>query len=368
MDNLPLPNIDEILDDVYKRTIASSWEKQGSYWLNFLDNFLWWITPWTLTVVWWNTGVWKSEFCKTVVWWNINKGKKVAFFGLEGAKWEIFERGMYWYVNSKLEFWIDHADYIVNNFKNKRVNKLRLEYIEKQKKLCRRKLYYFDNRYIKNWINDLIYYIEKLLQTTHIDILIIDHLWLLLNLTNANENLEATTTVTKLVHFIEDKKLPTILVSHIRKQPTSTLIWERLKAPWINDLMWSSNISRLAYTIIMLHRFKLPTLADIDTKIKDFENQDVIQFRILKNRQSGSKIANLTTTYDLKNNKYHDTIDKIIALDDNMNVEKINLSCDDIEIKKKVEQKERLPLNDELPVETKEIKLDDEWDPILTLN
>lgn len=261
------------------------------YWIEILDNYLWWIIENELVVIWAGSGIWKTELSIQIAIENAMRWKKIALFSLEWDIWEVVYRYFQKHMNLKLKkewkWFIKWPEYRLNL---KNVDELEKEvYKEIPKELDN--LFIFDKSFIPNR--------DKLLEIfrdnyDEFDMFVIDHLhyldyW-------ENEYSWISDIVRWIKEITEIIKKPVILVSHLKRW--YDLNW---KLPTKSDLHWSSNIEKNANTIILI--------TPSDTPINETDSEESKYLRwtkiiVDKNRTWMPTPAIFETTFDLRTKEY----------------------------------------------------------------
>ncbi len=261
------------------------------YWIEILDDYLWWIIENELVVIWAWAWIWKTELSIQIAIENAMRGKKVALFSLEWDIGEVVYRYFQKHMNLKLKkqwkWFIKWPEYRLNL---KNVDKLEQEIFKEIPKEINN-LYIFD----KSFIPDK----NKLLELfrdnyNEFDMFVIDHLHYL----NFGENEYAG--ISEIVKWVKEMteiiKKPVILISHLKR-------WYNLnwKLPTKSDLHWSSNIEKNANTIILLEPSDEPIEENNSEEIKYLRWTKII---VDKNRTWMPVPAIFETTFDLRTKEY----------------------------------------------------------------
>lgn len=260
------------------------------YWIDILDNYLWWIVENELVVIGAWSWIWKTELSIQIAIENAMRWKKIALFSLEGDIWEIVYRYFQKHINLKLKkewkWFIRWPEYRLN-LKNIDKEEERV-YKEIPKELDN--LFIFDKTFIPDR--------NKLLEIfrdnyNNFDMFVIDHLHYL----DYWEN--EYTWISDIVRWIKEMteiiKKPVILVSHLKR-------WYNLKGklPDNWDLHWSSNIEKNANTIILI----TPSSAPIEGWLNDNSYLRSTKIIVSKNRTWMPVPAIFETTFDLTTKEY----------------------------------------------------------------
>ena len=261
------------------------------YWIEILDNYLWWIVENELIVIWAGSWIWKTELSIQIAIENALRWKKIALFSLEWDIWEIAYRYFQKHMNLKLkEKWrfIKWPEY--------RLNLQNVDILEKQvfdeiPKALEENLFIFDKTFIPDR--------NKLLELfrdnyDNFDMFVIDHLHYL----DYGDN--EYTWISDIVRWIKEMteiiEKPVILVSHLKRW--YDLNW---RLPTNSDLHWSSNIEKNANTIILITPSDEPITTDTSDEISNLRGTKII---VSKNRTWMPTPAIFETTFDLRTKEY----------------------------------------------------------------
>lgn len=261
------------------------------YWIEILDNYLWWIIENELVVIWAWSWIWKTELSIQIAIENAMRWKKIALFSLEWDIWEVVYRYFQKHMNLKLKK--EWKQFI--KWPEYRLNLSDVEILENQvyKEIPKEldNLFIFDKSFIPNR--------DKLLELfrdnyNEFDMFVIDHLhyldyW-------DNEYSWISDIVRWIKEITEIIKKPVILVSHLKRW--YDLNW---KLPTKTDLHWSSNIEKNANTIILI------TPSDEPINENDSEDKKYLRWTKIivdKNRTWMPVPAIFETTFDLRTKEY----------------------------------------------------------------
>jgi len=328
----------------------------SKYGIGLLDNYLWWIYEKELVVIGAPTWCWKTTIANTIAITNALAGRKVGLLSLEWDQTDINEMWNLKYINNKIkDSWsfIKSTEYKLNLTD---VIALEDEAISNTPKSLQDNLFIFKKEYIPK-AKELENLVVSLKQE-QVQLLIVDHLhyldfW-------SKLEVEAITEIMKTLKLLTELKpyLPVVLISHLSRNVSGR--------PKISDLHWSSNIEKNANTVILLNPCDSSELVNNLPDWKYYRGTEII---VAKNRTGVPVPAVFETHFNLKTKEYMNWEDFNLLSPD-----EVNRATLDDDLSKKINQimkNVELPLNDELPVETKEIEidneLDDDWDPILTL-
>jgi len=237
---------DDVLETAKKERRALDINTACKYGINILDEYLGWILPSELVVIWAETWIGKSELAFIMARENARRGKKVLLFELEGDISEIALRDMQGRVNDKLEVPLRTVQYRFNLDKSiypiedKALSEMDLQV--KKNLLVYNKLQIPTLPFIKQII-------EKMKDTA--DIIIIDHLHYIY--LERDEELRQIGEIMRTLKNITDIiKKPIILISHLRKKNNG----QKERDPSVDDLYGSSNIGKEATTVLLLSKMR----------------------------------------------------------------------------------------------------------------
>lgn len=212
------------------------------YGIGVLDNYLWWILPSELVVIWADTGCWKSELAYSIAIENAKRWKKILLFSLE---WDINEIALR-YMQREIAA-VKKVKTIDYRFNLKDFKQDELMILEELMDSRAENLMIFK----KNEIPTLEF-ISEMIDTykDYADMFIIDHINYIEFPSKQNE-IEAIWKVMRKLKTITDIiKKPVVLMSHLRKRRKDL-------DPTEQDLYWSSNIAKEATTIILINKMDL---------------------------------------------------------------------------------------------------------------
>ena len=208
------------------------------YGIPMLDNYLGWILPSELVVIWADPWVGKSEIAYLIAIENAMRWKKILLLSLEWDLQEIALRHLQREINKFAT--IKTADY---RFNLTDLTDIEYQAFERISDKVKNNLLIYN----KKQIPDLIF-VKNLIEATkdNIDMIIIDHLHYI-QIEWENENRVIWEIMRELKTITDIIKKPIILMSHLRKRDTK-------QDPEIYDLYWSSNVSKEATTILLVSR------------------------------------------------------------------------------------------------------------------
>lgn len=281
--------------DIAIKTIAERRQRNINnickYWIDILDDYLWWIVENELVVIWAWSWIWKTEISIQISIANAMRWKKVALFSLEWDIWEIVYRYFQKHINLHLKkSWNKFIKWPEYRLNLTNVNDLEDKvYKEIPKELDN--LFIFYKEFIPNR--------EKLLELfrdnyNNFDMFVIDHLHYLDY--GENEYSWISDMVKAIKEITEIIKKPVILISHLKR-------WYNFnwKLPDKNDLHWSSNIEKNANTIILLTPSDQPINENDSDEVKYLRWTKII---VDKNRTWMPVPAIFETTFDLRTKEY----------------------------------------------------------------
>jgi len=226
------------------------WKTLVKYWIKWLDDYLVWILPEELVVIWAQPWVWKSEIAYNIWIHNALNDKKVCLFSLEWNLEESALRYLQKEINKKDS--VSSAEY---RFNLKDINKLE-DSVEINKKLSDN-LIVFDKRTMPT-----LWFLKEVIKrkSKETDLFIIDHLHYI-PLEWENENRLVWEVMRELKLITDIYKKPVVLISHLRKPN------KMQDEPTEFDFYWSGNISKEATTIILVSKMNYwdhPSYKDFD--------------------------------------------------------------------------------------------------------
>jgi replicative DNA helicase len=259
------------------------------YWIQILDDYLWWIIENELVVIWAWSWIWKSELSWIIATANAMKGKKVALLSLEWDIGEIAYRYFQQKINKKLpeHTFIRGPEYRLNL---RDVYKTEQEvFYDIPKEMDN--IYIFDKSFIPNR-EKLLWLMADIRED--VDMYIIDHLHYLDY--GADEYNGISEIIRAIKETTEIIKKPVIVVSHLSRKFLS-----EKRLPNKNDLHWSSNIEKNANTVILLAPWDLDPYIDVNNASSYLRWTKII---VDKNRTGMPVPAIFDTTFDLRTKEY----------------------------------------------------------------
>jgi hypothetical protein len=224
-----------------------------NYGIDYLDNVTLGIHPSELVLIGAKSGVGKTSLTERIAIYNAEKGKKVAFFRLEGHKNEFGEKALY---NLAVKEYLSAGGHEKIGYEEFRMNKAPLlsKHVDNAAKIlktCMETLFLYDKNKYRLTVENIKDHI--LMCAGKVDLIIVDHIGFIDMLIGGyeNENRGETAIMQAFSEAVEQYNIPVIMVSHIRKSigKKGSLI------PEADEFMGSSNKYKLSYTAIMLSPF-----------------------------------------------------------------------------------------------------------------
>jgi replicative DNA helicase len=234
--------------------------------LSYLDDKLVAGHPVSLTILGADSGVGKTTLVSHIAKYNARKGRNVYCFFLEGdpnlfADREIWNRMAKIYFEGveggpSLQSVLKSKGRAIENFdfKHYRYNLIKGDDINKLEAMAREQLeeelktlYVYDKNHANLSMTNLEAKLNYIIKKGNPDLIIIDHLHYFDMFDNISENANLTNIMKKLVEIVDDRRVPVLVVSHMRKKLN--------KAYWIpteEDLHGSGNIFKLASTVVLI--------------------------------------------------------------------------------------------------------------------
>ena len=258
----PQETIDEVVEDVVA-WILWEWEpiKKLASWYSQLDKKLdWGFYPWTLNIIAWWPGTWKSAlalsiFCNQV----ITHDYSWVYFSLEMWRKELLQRifsNQTWILFSKIRGWVwEGWNFSAINTTLERLKESKFELI--------------DNMFNFNNICGKIRELSK----KGLDIAFIDYLGLMWWVKADSKYLEISIMTRRLKELSRECNIPLIVLSQLNRN--SSQRWD--KTPQLWDLRDSWSIEQDADSVLMLY--------------KPDEESTELDMRIRKNRNWPSDVC-----------------------------------------------------------------------------
>jgi archaellum biogenesis ATPase FlaH len=235
--------------------------------VDFLDeHFGGGIPPRSFNLIACESGRGKTTLVSGMATANSIKGKKIAFIRLEGdlfdfpdtEKWKIIYPEL---KKRKQHENLDYQSYRLNNIPN--IEDLE-EIAEAQLKKTLENVLLFDKQTMqvnKKTINRIL---NSALQWGS-DLIIIDHLHYFDIIDDNQKWAEQLATVKAVNEFVDKYEIPVVLVSHVRKQMTSSKSSD-IRLLKMDDIQGSSDIFKIAHTVL----FMSPNYQDYDHESKRY--------------------------------------------------------------------------------------------------
>jgi len=232
----------DLLVEAQEERASISLDNMCKYWIDILDDYLWWIGNSELVLVWAYTGVGKSDIAYNIALTNASRGKKVLMFTLE---WDIYEMAYRYLQRGINKDWgtnVSTTDYRFNITDNTdRETKI----ISSTDQGILDNILVFKKSKIPN-VDELIKYITEFRDSA--DMIVIDHLHYLDLSSWGSEQQELGRVMRALKTTTDIIRKPIVLVSHLRNNK------DKDKDPTIFDFHGSSNIGKEGTTAILLKR------------------------------------------------------------------------------------------------------------------
>ena len=220
-----------------------------TYGIDYLDDQLTAIHPNEIVLLGARSGVGKTTMVENIIIHNLDKGKKVAFFRLEGDAMEFYDRQQYQLVKDMM---------ITNGHKPKfKFSEFRLgmthDYTKRYEDMAVKNfgiafqnLYIYNNKIAMNnkALKDILDYTAQ----SDIDLIVIDHIHYFDWEEGAKEFEEEKKAMKTLKKCAEQNGVPVIIVSHTRKSQGN---FQKI-VPDEDDYHGSSDKNKIAITSIML--------------------------------------------------------------------------------------------------------------------
>ena len=284
IDEQDLTNID--FERIYK---SAQWS-QYTLWLDVLDDKYWWMRKWAMVVLFWEAGMWKTEFAFYQAIENAKRWKKVMFITLEMTKEDLLYR------TAMKRLWIPVKE------AHKWLSKERIKQIKsKIKEILDTGLivYYPEDKKL----SDILELIEQLKEKWY-ELIYIDNLWKIHSDKYWQTELDLQNEITKKITDIAVKEDVCIVMIHHEKKWSDKEINNKKK--WNNAMRWSQKIVDDAELIIRIWRDK--RLDEIEEEWMEEEKRKV-RFIVTKNR-----VYWVEWPYDLyfKDWKYYKDYDEML--------------------------------------------------------
>jgi hypothetical protein len=233
-------NYGDLLDSSESARTKINYAEAIQYPYKILQDTAGGILPDELVVIGADTGVGKSELAFAIEKVNAINGKNVYGIHLEGRPGEITLRDIYQEIRRMCETDVTYIEFMMNIKNLKRESKQAIINIKKR---LSDKLKIF-NRSGQISIHEFVKIVDRIQHDA--DLIVVDHLHYF-DFQGSNERGEINTIMQVMKDITENRKIPTVLVSHFNRDKNPK------KIPNENDLMGSSNIGKQADTVILIY-------------------------------------------------------------------------------------------------------------------
>lgn len=280
------------------------------YWTKILDDYLWWILDSELVIIAAETWVWKTDFWLSCAIANALRWKKILFLLLEWDLSELSARYMQKSINQTLPIWetLRTKDYRFNLVD---ICEIEDKVFDELDERIKKNIFLFNKKVIPD-----IQIVKKLIEKykDDVDMIIIDHLHYI-DLGNIEqENLAIWKIMRSLKTLTDIIHKPILMMSHFRKRPPTR---SKKKDLEIDDLYWSSNVSKEATSILFLENKELCENGFWDEfkllKNNNENNYSLTQIRLVKSRIGLPVPTTFHLIYDRAIKSYMDNFQKIIT-------------------------------------------------------
>lgn len=268
-------------------------------WIPWVDNLIWSMISWNFITIWASSSIWKSMVALNIMKNNLHNRKRILFVSMEMQHSEIVDIFISMYTDIKrdrLNRWSVATDQLrdkilllKSEWKDySKVEEKLNEVIEQKWEIITEIEGHLSEFYDKElYINDsssitLEWLKQKIMELTMkepLDLIIVDHLWLM-----KWEKWDTTTDrISKLSRWLKqiawEFNTPVIsLVQLLSKQ----IEWRADRKPLISDIKNSSNIFEDSNVVILLDR---PDYWNYKTDPNNAPNLQTMDFYIAKNRR-----------------------------------------------------------------------------------
>lgn len=268
------------------------------YWVKILDEYLGWILPSELVVIWADTGVGKSDIAYNLALCNANRWKKVLLFWLEWDINEIALRHIQRLISESSQTPIKTMLYRFNI--DKSIYKIEDEVVSKISDNTKNNLFLFNKLSVPS-----IWFIKDLIEKTKdsVDMIVIDHLHYIY--LDRDDELRQIGDIMRTLKTISDIiKKPIVLVSHLRKKDNKV----KERDPEISDLYWSSNIGKEATTVLLLTKIRAVDVGTVWIELPEDQLDKRYMWTkiIVPKSRIGLPKSSFWLIYDLDQKKYLD--------------------------------------------------------------
>ena len=268
-------------------------------WMAWIDNLIWPMISWNFITIWASSSIWKSLVALNIMKNNLHNNKRMLFVSMEMKSSEIIDIFISMYTEVKrdrLNRWSIATDQLYDQMNLLKSEEKPYKHIQEQIDIIieKKTQTIFD---IQNsldefadkelFINDassisLEWLKQKIMELTMkepLDLIIIDHMWLM-----KWDKWDSTTDrISKLSRWLKqiawEFNTPVIsLVQLLSKQ----IEWRADRTPLISDIKNSSNVFEDSNVVILLDR---PEYWHYKTDPNNAPNQQTMDFYIAKNRR-----------------------------------------------------------------------------------
>ena len=230
----------ELLDYSAVRRSEINYAESIKYPYRVLQDTLTGILPDELVVIGAGTGVGKSELAFAIELYNAIRGKKVYGIHLEGRITEISSRHIFNEIRNMNDTDINYVEYVMNQKDIRHAEKAAILNIKKRVNETL-KIY---NRPGAISISDFERIVDHIQYDA--DLIVVDHLHYF-DFKDGSERNEINKIMQVMKDITENRKIPTVLVSHFNRDKNPKRI------PTEDDLMGSSNIGKQADTVVLVY-------------------------------------------------------------------------------------------------------------------
>ena len=289
-DNQKFMNIEKASESESAERKSRSPDLYCKYSIPFLNDCLKGIAPDELVIIGADTGTGKTEMALDLAYQNATRERNVHLFSLEGSKNEALSR-LKWKIYSR-EFF-KNPDGRLWNYKDFTMNAVDTKEFDD---LVNNEILNADG--LNVFDNDLDLSSEQIFKElgtiAFSDLIVLDHLHYIELDESKNEYVQLSGIVRTLKRIVKYKKIPLVLVSHLRKKDR----WRTI--PDNEDFHGSSNIPKQADTCIVI--YKDPNLDEIAKK----ENCSTTIIRVTKSRSGSERRYLGICYYNLQTRQYEE--------------------------------------------------------------
>ena len=208
------------------------------FWFKSLDNKIWWLKWWDMTIIAARTSMWKTAFSLNIaqnIWF---KNKSVAIFSLEMSKEQLTDR----MISSAM--WIDSWKLAKWELEDEEFAKI----WEAMEKLSNASIYIDDSA---SWnLIELKQKSRRLKMENWLDLIIIDYLQLMTSWNSINRVQEISEISRWIKSLAKELDVPIIAISQLSR----AVEWRENKRPVLSDLRDSGSIEQDADIVMMIYR------------------------------------------------------------------------------------------------------------------